>query len=190
MKRQSDGPWRRLRRRVTWRVIVVYCVFALLVVLSQPTPLSLLLGASCVVVGELVRVWAAGHLRKNEEVTTTGPYAYVKNPLYLGSLLIMVGFGVMSRVYWVLAVGVVVFLIYYAPYKKHRESDRLRERFGEAWTAYDVSVPDYIPRLSPYERRGTVRWRSSLVAENSEYGMAMVVMLGAVGIGLWWWMAP
>lgn len=186
----SNSLWHRVRRRVTGRVVVVLAAFVALVWLAHPSPLWFLAGGLFVGVGEMVRLWAAGHLRKNEQVTTTGPYAHVKNPLYLGSLMIMIGFGVMSRVYWLLAVGLVVFFSYYAPYKKHRESDRLRERFGEVWTAYDAAVPDYIPRLRPYDRRGAERWQAGLVADNSEYGMAVAVVLGAAAIGLRWWMAP
>ena len=91
----------------------------------------IVVGLLVVAAGEAVRIWAAGHLYKNERVVTSGPYAYVKNPLYLGTFLIMVGFCMMASKFVFLAIGLVVFVAYYAPFKQRRESGRLRERFGD-----------------------------------------------------------
>jgi protein-S-isoprenylcysteine O-methyltransferase Ste14 len=173
---------------VTGKVVLVVLAFAALVWLARPSPVWFLAGGALVGLGEMIRLWAAGHLQKNADVTTTGPYAHVKNPLYLGSLLIMVGFGMMSRVWWLLAAGLAVFAIYYAPFKKRRESDRLRERFGERWVGYDRAVPDYLPRWTPYARRGAARWQPALVVENSERGMAVAVVCAVALIGLRWWL--
>lgn len=169
---------------------MVWAAFAVLVWLAHPSALSFAIGVVLIALGEFVRLWAAGHLQKNEVLTTTGPYAFVKNPLYVGSLLIMLGFGVMARNYWLLAVGIVVFGVYYAPYKKRREGDRLRERFGKRWTDYDHAVPDYLPSLQPYANRGTERWRSVLVTDNSEYSMAVGVAVGVLLVGMRWWVLP
>ena len=193
MNPESHGQqqlWQRWRRRTTWRAVVVWASFGVLVWLAHPSVLSFSVGLVLIGLGEFVRLWAAGHLRKNEQLTTTGPYAYVKNPLYVGSLLIMTGFGLMARSYWLLAVGLVVFAAYYAPYKKRREGDRLRERFGQPWIDYDTAVPDYVPRLSPYPQRGTARWRSWLVSDNSEYGMAVGIAVGVLLVGMRWWLLP
>jgi protein-S-isoprenylcysteine O-methyltransferase Ste14 len=141
-------------------------------------------GLLLIIAGELVRVWAAGHLRKNMEVTTTGPYAYVKNPLYLGTLFIMAGFSIMARNIYILAIGLMVFFFYYVPFKKEVESARLRERFGDLWTAYDKHVPDYIPRISPYPERGGKRWDLSIFIDNSEHGIVLIVLLGMAAIGV------
>lgn len=169
---------------------MVWASFGVLVWLAHPSVLSFSAGLGLIGLGEFVRLWAAGHLQKNEQLTTTGPYAYVKNPLYVGSLLIMTGFGLMARSYWLLAVGLVVFAAYYAPYKKRREGDRLRERFGQPWIDYDAAVPDYLPRLSPYPQRGTAQWRSWLVSDNSEYGMAVGIAVGVLLVGMRWWLLP
>jgi protein-S-isoprenylcysteine O-methyltransferase Ste14 len=180
----------RWQRRTTWRTVVVWAAFAALVWLAQPSVLSFSIGVVVIVAGELLRIWAAGHLRKNEALTTTGPYAYVKNPLYVGSLLIMLGFGVMARNYWLLLIGIAVFGLYYAPYKKQREGDRLRERFGQQWVDYDTAVPDYLPNLRPYPKRGTEPWRSWLVVDNSEHSTAVAVAVGVVLVGMRWWLLP
>jgi protein-S-isoprenylcysteine O-methyltransferase Ste14 len=180
-----------LRRRVTVKVMAVAAYVTAVAWLAHPSRPSFLAGLAVIAVGEAIRLWAAGHLQKNLQVTTTGPYAHVKNPLYLGALLILAGFLVMSQV-WVLgAIGLVVFFAYYAPFKKQRESDRLRERFGQQWVDYDRAVPDYLPRLSPYAGRGAAQWQPALVVENSEHGTAAAVLFGVVLIGLrWWLLAP
>jgi protein-S-isoprenylcysteine O-methyltransferase Ste14 len=172
-------------QKVTIKTVPVYVVLGLLVYYAKPTLPYYLAGLALVIPGELIRIWAAGHLRKNQEVTTTGPYAYVKNPLYLGTLLIMIGYCLMARNMILLFVGFAVFFAYYVPFKKNRESARLQERFGDTWTAYDWAVPDYLPRLSPYPKRGKQTWRWEVFfSDNSEHETAIIVALVSFLIGL------
>ncbi|MFQ5455525.1 MAG: methyltransferase family protein [Nitrospirota bacterium] len=156
----------------------------LLIYFSYPRKGLYILGIIIALIGEVLRIWATGHLRKNKEVTTTGPYAYVKNPLYLGTFLIMLGFCIIARNIYILGIGLAIFLFYYAPYKKKREADRLREIFGEKWDDYDKHVPDYIPKLTPYKNRGNNRWNAELVSKNSEIGTLAAVIAGILLIGL------
>ena len=135
-------------------------------------------GAVITLLGEWLRLWAAGHLRKNKQLTTTGPYSYVKNPLYIGTLLITVGYSAMAMNYWIMIAGFVWFFIYYAPYKKKQENEKLVGSFGAAWTEFDKAVPDYLPRLTPYPGRGTNRWNWAVVKENSEHETAAAVLVG------------
>lgn len=137
-------------------------------------------GALVTFLGEWLRLWAAGHLRKNKQLTTTGPYSYVKNPLYIGTLLITAGYSAMAQNIYILIGGFVWFFIYYAPYKKKQENEKLVGSFGEAWTVYDKAVPDYLPRLSPYSSRGSNRWSWDVVRENSEHETALGVLIGFV----------
>ena len=137
-------------------------------------------GAIVTIFGEWLRLWAAGHLRKNKQLTTTGPYSYVKNPLYIGTLLITVGYSAMAMNPWIMVGGFVWFFIYYAPYKKKQENEKLIGSFGEAWTVYDKAVPDYFPRFSPYPGRGANRWSYDVVKENSEHETAIGVFVGFV----------
>ena len=135
-------------------------------------------GAAFTLFGEWLRLWAAGHLRKNKQLTTTGPYSYVKNPLYIGTLLITVGYSAMAMNYWIMIAGFIWFFIYYAPYKKKQENEKLIGSFGAAWTEFDNAVPDYLPRLTPYAGRGTNRWSWEVVKENSEHETAVAVLIG------------
>src|SRR5512143_762846 len=127
---------------------------------KQLSPVWFIPGVVVTFLGEGLRLWAAGHLRKNKQLTTTGPHSYVKKPLY-----ILIG-------------GFVWFFIYYAPYKKKQENEKLVGSFGEAWTVFDKAVPDYIPRLTPYPARGTNRWSYDVVKENSEHETAIGVFIG------------
>lgn len=171
-------------KKATKKTIPIYIVSLLLVIFADPNLKMFVAGLALITLGEAVRVWATGHLRKNLEVTTTGPYAHVKNPLYLGTLLIMIGFSIMARNIYVLTIGLIVFFLYYVPFKKRVESDRLKERFGDLWTRYDSVVPDYLPRLRPYPGRGDKRWDYGIFIDNSEHGILFIVLLGMVAIGI------
>ncbi|MFQ5580238.1 MAG: methyltransferase family protein [Nitrospiria bacterium] len=172
---------KRLLQKVTYKTIPVFGIIIFLIVSARPRGYFFVGGLALILIGEAGRLWAAGHLSKNREVTTTGPYAYVKNPLYIGTFLIMVGFCLLARQWMILAVGLTVFFVYYAPFKKRREAERLREIFGTVWTEYDRSVPDYIPRLSPYEKKGEHQWAWARVLSNSEHQTAVSTLAG-VGI--------
>ncbi len=105
-----------------------------------------------IVPGLLIRALASGHVRKNEALATTGPYAYTRNPLYLGSLLIGIGFAVAARSWWVGAVLVVMFFAIYVPVIRGEERF-LREKFPE-FDEYAQRVPRMIPRFTTAAIRG------------------------------------
>ena len=168
------------------RRLFIYGLAVILVVFARPTPFSLVLGVAIISLGEALRFWAAGHLQKNEVLTTTGPYAYVKHPLYIGTTLITIGFCIMAGNIYMLAVALLVFSFYYLPYKNRGEDERMKKLFGEAYLDYAEEVPDYIPRLSPYGRsRGKWRWRTFI--QNSEEGIVAVEAIGVFLIGMRLW---
>lgn len=171
-------------KKVTIKTLPVYLLGVVLIITARPRLDFFVSGLLSVVLGEGLRIWATGHLQKNQQVTTTGPYAYVKNPLYLGTFLIMVGFCLMANQLLLMALGVAVFMFYYVPYKKRRESDRLSQRFGQIWADYDSHVPGYFPRWTPYEHRGNARWNFHFFLNNSEHGTLLMVLLGIAIISL------
>lgn len=186
-------------RKITWRLVFVYALIVVLVVCARHDPLKYARpwfwgGFALVALGEWVRMWAAGHLVKNKVLTVTGPYAYVKNPLYIGTFLCMVGFSIMALgdsagVWWqadmnwiLLGVGILGFVAYYVPYKKKREGDRLRDIFGESWDHYDRAVPDYFPKLTRYERASKAPWSWKAACENSEQWTPLAIAAGTLAI--------
>ena len=108
--------------------------------LAHPTRTSLLAGALLLIPGLLLRALASGHVQKDKQLTTSGPYAYTRNPLYLGSLMLALGFAVAARNWWIVAVMLVMFAAIYVPVIAGEER-YLRGAFPE----YD----DYA-RLTPY----------------------------------------
>jgi protein-S-isoprenylcysteine O-methyltransferase Ste14 len=100
-------------------------------------------------VGLWIRGWAAGTIHKNEVLTTTGPYARTRNPLYLGSFLIGCGVTIAGGHWiWPLVFGVFFLVVYRTTIEK--ETRFLSERFPEAYARYAAAVPIFLPRLSPY----------------------------------------
>ena len=112
------------------------------------TPLTLAVGGVLSLIGVLIRAWATGHIVKNQKLTTTGPYAHTRNPLYLGSFFIALGFAIAAH--WVAVLLVVAFWVgVYGP-TITRERDYLRSVYGVAYASYEASVPGFLPRLSPW----------------------------------------
>ena len=117
------------------RVASVYLLVGTMLVFARPDPTGVALGALWMLCGELLRLWAAGHLIKNETLVTSGPYRYTRNPLYLGRLTIFIGLCLMARLpyaaHWVvLLAGIAVFFGYYLPRKERVEPARLRAGAG------------------------------------------------------------
>ena len=117
------------------RVLIGFIAGLAAIVLSRPTRQTLLVGAGIAILGEAIRIWAAGHLEKGREVTTTGPYRFTRHPLYLGSTIIGIGLAVASASL-VVAVLVVLYLGVTLTAAIATEEAHLTEKFGGAYPAY------------------------------------------------------
>lgn len=135
----------RIARRI--RVPLGFVLAILYFWLARPAWLSILIGALISLVGVAIRAAASGHITKNAALTITGPYAYTRNPLYLGSIVIAAGFAVASRSWWVVLVMTVLFVAIYIPVIRSEE-EFLRSKFPE-FDEYCRRVPRLIPRLRP-----------------------------------------
>jgi Phospholipid methyltransferase len=98
--------------------------------------------------GLALRALASGHVQKDKQLTTSGPYAYTRNPLYLGSLLMAAGFAIAARSWWIVAVMLLIFVVIYVPVIAGEEC-YLRKTFPE-YEDYSRQVPRILPRLTPY----------------------------------------
>jgi len=149
--------------------------------IAKPTPSSIVIGTSIVVCGLLARALASGYVQKNEELTTSGPYAYTRNPLYVGSLVLGAGFGWAAQSWWIAVVILLIFLLIYMPVVRDEE-EFLRKQFPE-FEAYAQQVPRFIPRLTPFSRAsGAFSWQ--LYRKHREYNamIGSIVMLLALVI--------
>src|SRR5215216_1430194 len=138
-----------------WRVPLGFLCGAAFIFFARPTPRALLIGASVSLLGLALRAWAAGHIRKNAQLATSGPYAYTRNPLYLGSFLLGVGFTIASGQPWLALPFAALFLGIYYPVMRVEAAD-LAEMFGEDYANYSRAVPLFLPRLKPYRDEKTL----------------------------------
>src|SRR5204863_10044142 len=111
------------------RVPAGFVFAAVFLIFSQPTVTTILIGSGIALIGLGLRGWAAGHIRKAKTLAVSGPYAYPRNPLYLGSLLIAVGFTVAGGVWWLVLLSVLLFLGIYLPVISIEVQD-MRRIFG------------------------------------------------------------
>jgi protein-S-isoprenylcysteine O-methyltransferase Ste14 len=156
-----------------WRVPLGFLCGALFVLFARPRPATLIVGVVVSVAGLALRAWAAGHIRKNSALATSGPYAFTRNPLYLGSFLLGLGFTIGSG-FWPLAfLFALLFIGIYLPVMRV-ESGTLANLFGEDFQRYARAVPLFFPRFTPYQRgKDGERFDRALYMRYREYRAAL-----------------
>jgi len=147
------------------RVLAGFALVAAFAWFAQPTTASLAWGTPIALAGLLLRAWAAGHLAKNQQLATSGPYAYTRNPLYMGTLVTAAGLAVACRSIWLAALFAAVFALVYLPVVE-LEGQHLRKLFPE-YARYAERVPAFLPRLRA--QKSTHPFRFSLYLRNQEY---------------------
>jgi len=153
---------------------------------ARPQINWLICGVGIALVGLLLRGYAAGHLRKHKQLATSGPYAFTRNPLYLGSMLLAAGFSVASHS-WISSALLAVYLAVFYPVVIRREQTELESLYGAAFLEYASRVPAFWPRLSPASSGGE-HFSWALYLKNREYEAAIGLVVAMVilwGIMLW-----
>lgn len=153
--------------------------------LARPTAQSLAWGLPVSVVGLLLRAWAAGHLAKNQTLATGGPYAWTRNPLYLGTLIVAAGLVIAASQWMLAAIFAAVFSFVYLPVIE-LEEQHLRKLFPE-YKTYAGRVPVLLPR--PPASSGGAPFRWILYRRNEEY-QALLAFLAGVAFLFWRVWAP
>jgi protein-S-isoprenylcysteine O-methyltransferase Ste14 len=148
---------------------------------ARPQLKWLLCGVGIAFVGLLLRGYAAGHLRKHKQLAVSGPYAFTRNPLYLGSVLLAAGFSVASHS-WISTLLLAAYLAIFYPVVIRREQDELKTLYGAAFEQYSAQVPAFWPRLSP-AIPSTIRFSWPLYRQNREYEAAIGL---AVAMAILW----
>jgi hypothetical protein len=154
------------------------------VVFARPTAPLLTVGFALAVFGEAIRVWAAGCISKNEGLACKGPFAYVRNPLYVGSMFIGASYCVMSGLWWSVPITALMYYYFYVGTIVNEE-EHLRAVLGEAYGHYCDAVPRLLPRLSPWRCDGQpFSWER--VWHNREYHSILgVTLFTAVFVVQW-----
>jgi Phospholipid methyltransferase len=176
-----------------WRVRAGYPIAVAGVLLASPTPRSLVYGTIIAAVGLVIRGASSGYLRKDRELATVGPYAYTRNPLYLGSAFLAAAFIVAGHS-WIagVLVGAYFAIFYYAVMRN--EEDDLRLHFGGTLDEYAARVPLFFPGLRISRRAGRAqpsnpneKFSRAQYLKNREYKAAIgaIVGLGILFLRLW-----
>lgn len=177
------ASWSVIARRI--RVPLGFAFTVVFLWLARPTVTSMALGAVLVLAGVLIRALASGHVQKNRQLTTSGPYAHTRNPLYLGSVVLAVGFALTSRSWWIAAGMALIFVSIYLPVIRAEEAF-LREHFPE-YAEYAHQVRRLWPRLSSFgDTSGSFSW--DLYWKHREYNAALgsIALLAALVAKLLW----
>ena len=156
------------------RVPFGFAMVAAFVWLSQPSRLALLIGVPVSLIGLAVRIWASGFLEKNKSLATGGPYALVRNPLYLGSLAMAFGMAIAARQPVLVLLFAVVFLLIYLP-AIELEEQHLRKLFPE-YESYAEEVPMLVPRIRRLPSDQRFQARRYLM--NREYNALLAFAIG------------
>jgi len=174
-----------------WRVRLGYLLAVVVLWFARPTPGSVALGAVAGAVGLAIRAYAAGYLHKQSVLTVTGPYAYTRNPLYLGSSVLALGAGIATRSWTCSAILVVYFALVYAVVMRREEQELLLQH-GDAFKAYAAAVPLFFPRPTPARLEGASAGSFSLAQyrKNHEYEAAVGLVLLLVVFLLKWHFWP
>jgi protein-S-isoprenylcysteine O-methyltransferase Ste14 len=130
-----------------WRVRLGYPLAIVVLGFAWPTPRSIAAGVLIGTIGLWLRAYAAGYLHKQELLTVTGPYAYTRNPLYLGSAILAAGVAVATRSWIAAALLFAYFAVFYS-FVMRREERELSARHGAAFEEYANAVPLFFPRLT------------------------------------------
>jgi protein-S-isoprenylcysteine O-methyltransferase Ste14 len=148
--------------------------------LAQPTAMTLLTGGAIAGVGEMLRIWAAGHLNKAREVTSSGPYRWLAHPLYTGSSLMGAGLAIASGSF-VAAALVAAYLVVTLTAAVRTEEDLLRRQFGESYDRYRNPVRDVADQPVAGTKGNARRFSAARAIENREHrsvaGLTVVVLL-------------
>jgi protein-S-isoprenylcysteine O-methyltransferase Ste14 len=178
------ASWSQIARRI--RVPSGFVFTGVYFWLARPTLKSICLGAVIAAIGLLIRTLASGHVQKNEQLTMSGPYAYVRNPLYFGSIVLGVGLAVAGNNWWIAVCLMVMFLAVYLPVIRAEESF-LQARFPE-YGEYVSRVPRLLPRFRAFgNAKGSFSW--ALYCKHREYNAVLgtAAILAVLAAKLVWW---
>lgn len=171
-KPRRGGTW--IQR---WRVPIGFICAGLFVLLAKPRWTTLIAGGAVSLIGLIVRAWAAGHIRKNDVLATSGPYAFTRNPLYLGSFLLGLGFTIAAARWELAVVFMALFLGIYLPVMRV-EASTLAGLFGDSYRRYASEVPLYLPRLTPYRAgEGAGKFDAQLYLRYREYRASLGLLI-------------
>lgn len=172
-----------------WRVRLGYLVAIAVLLLARPTPISIAIGAALGLVGLAIRAYAAGYLHKQALLTTTGPYAYTRNPLYFGSSFLALGAAVATTSWLAAALLLIYFAVVYC-FVMRREESELQQQHAALFAAYAAAVPLFFPKLRARVKMSTdgPQFSWAQYKTNHEYQATVGFALLLVALLAIWWL--
>ena len=175
------------RKNLNARFLPFYVPGIAIPIFHPPAPDGFVVGLPLIVLGAGLRAWGAGHLVKNDRLTTSGPYAHLRHPLYVGTILVATGFGVWAGGWLSLVLLGFLwpwFALRYFPGKERSESMRLEAAYGERFVRYRREVPALWPRLRAWQGEPATalrdRWALDRYDDNNEQGTLLALSLGVL----------
>jgi protein-S-isoprenylcysteine O-methyltransferase Ste14 len=163
-------------RRDRYRQFIGIMFIILVSAAGAPISGAFTAGSLFVVLGIAVRMWASGHIKKDKVLATDGPYAYVRHPLYVGNILLGIGFCLASGLWWSIVLFVGILLLFY-PQAIRREDEKLHRLFGENWQIWRNNTRALIPKLRVEGRSGGDWSFYQSVRQNGEPIIALILLL-------------
>lgn len=166
------------------RIILSFAGTVLFIYFATPTRATIIAGIPLILIGEIMRTWSSGYIKKNEVLSQSGPYALTRNPLYLGTFLIGAGFSIMTNRIILICIYLVIFFFIYK-LTIQSEEKLLSAKFGDTYFKYKQRVPVFFPikpscfRSSSWKTSsGLFDWR--LVIKHREYHTWIGIIAGII----------
>ena len=177
------GWFDRIRFNEILRQVIGLLLVAVCAQFAMPDAGTVATGLVLAVIGQVFRIYAAGFIHKNKQLATTGPYALVRHPLYLGNFLILIGFTIACANLYVI-IGVIIFFLVWYPAAIAYEDSKLENIFGDEWREWSKNIRAIIP--------GRFRW-SDLKASGWDTYQSLIrngelpISLYLLSCGIWLW---
>ncbi|MBV9864322.1 MAG: isoprenylcysteine carboxylmethyltransferase family protein [Abitibacteriaceae bacterium] len=172
-----EGTHEKVRRTITSYRVPLVTLGALAVIMFMHDKRAFLYGMPVTLFGELIQVWAASQLHKDQHFTVSGPYSHVRNPMYTGRFFMSLGFFIMTGNLWLIAAFVILFAAY-GQMRVAREERRLEVIFAPHYQHYCSEINRWVPRLKPYSRSEAKNANWSQVRYNNEH----LIFAGVVAV--------
>lgn len=153
--------------------VVLILVYALT---SQAIPLTAAIGLAAAALGTLIRLYASGYIMKNRELASSGPYQFVRHPLYTGNILLVMGFSVANTSLWAVPLALAFFWFYYPPAIEY-EDRKLHGIFGDTWKDWASRTPALLPKLAASRHADSGQWSfAKSLKKNGELAITLFVI--------------
>lgn len=153
--------------------VVLILVYALT---SQAIPLTAAIGLAAAALGTLIRLYASGYIMKNRELASSGPYQFVRHPLYTGNILLVMGFSVANTSLWAVPLALAFFWFYYPPAIEY-EDRKLHGIFGDTWKDWASRTPALLPKIAASRHADSGQWSfAKSLKKNGELAITLFVI--------------